>query len=336
MKSFLFLVILGIMGINSFAQNAPVAIINLYKNEIITKTGFDSKVDIFKKTQGRDLTAAEKKQVLQVLIADVLFSQEASKQGIKISDDEVMQTIRTQFGLVNLTDEQIKQMIEKQGTNWGELLASMKRSLSSQKLVLKQAQPRFSEVKTPSEKEIVEYYEANKTKFVNPDISRVSHVFFSTKDKKRSDVLDQAKNILSQIRSKKITFEEAVRKYSNDESSKAKNGDLGFLSRGDQNAQNLLGADFMKEVFNFNKGDISSPIASKEGFHIIKVTEKYAQRFLGLNDKVSPTTDLIVKDAIRNNMVNIQQQQIVVEVQQDVYSKLNKSANIQILDSSLK
>ncbi len=184
MKSFLFWVILGTVGISSFAQNTPVAIINLYKNEIITKTGFDSKVDIFKKTQGRDLTDAEKKQVLQVLIADVLFSQEASKQGIKISDDEVMQTIRTQFGLVNFTDEQIKQMIEKQGTNWGELLSSMKRSLSSQKLVLKQAQPKFSEIKTPSEKEIVEYYEANKTKFVNPDISRVSHIFFSTKDKK--------------------------------------------------------------------------------------------------------------------------------------------------------
>ncbi len=84
---------------------------------------------------------------MQVLIADVLFSQEASKQGIKISDDEVMQTIRTQFGLVNFTDEQIKQMIEKQGTNWGELLSSMKRSLSSQKLVLKQAQPRFLKLK---------------------------------------------------------------------------------------------------------------------------------------------------------------------------------------------
>ncbi len=83
MKSFLFWVILGTVGISSFAQNTPVAIINLYKNEIITKTGFDSKVDIFKKTQGRDLTDAEKKQVLQVLIADVLFSQEASKQGIK-------------------------------------------------------------------------------------------------------------------------------------------------------------------------------------------------------------------------------------------------------------
>ncbi len=174
--------------------------------KLLLKLVFDSKVDIFKKTQGRDLTAAEKKQVLQVLIADVLFSQEASKQGIKISDDEVMQTIRTQFGLVNLTDEQIKQMIEKQGTNWGELLASMKRSLSSQKLVLKQAQPRFSEVKTPSEKEIVEYYEANKTKFVNPDISRVSHVFFSTKDKKRSDVLDQAKNNFKPNKIKKNYF----------------------------------------------------------------------------------------------------------------------------------
>ncbi len=77
------MVILGIMGINSFAQNTPVAIINLYKNEIITKTGFDSKVDIFKKTQGRDLTAAEKKQVLQVLIADVFLAKRLQNRELK-------------------------------------------------------------------------------------------------------------------------------------------------------------------------------------------------------------------------------------------------------------
>ncbi|AWG43201.1 hypothetical protein CR532_00545 [Candidatus Borreliella tachyglossi] len=336
MGKFLCFLLFCVIGINSFAQNTPVVIINLHSNAIITKTEFDSKVDTLKKTQGRDLSDAERKQVLQVLIADILFGQEALKQGIKVGDEEVMQTIRTQFGLVSLSDDQIKQMIESQGTNWNELLASMKRSLSSQKLILKTAQPKFSEIKAPDEKEVVEYYEANKTKFVNPDIARVSHVFFSSKDKKRSDVLARAKDIANQIKSKKITFEEAVRKYSDDEASKAKNGDLGFLARGDQNAQNVLGADFIKEVFMLDKGDISQPISSKEGFHIIKITEMYSQKFLGLNDKVSPNVDMTVKDAIKNNIVNVQQQKIVAKVQQEIYEKLNKSASVQILDSSLK
>ncbi|AHH03065.1 Basic membrane protein [Borrelia nietonii YOR] len=336
MGNFLCFLLFFVVGITSFAQNTPVVIINLHSNEIITKTEFDSKVNTLKKTQGRDLSNAERKQILQILIADVLFGQEALKQGIKVGDEEVMQTIRAQFGLASLTDEQIRQMIESQGTNWNELLSSMKRSLSAQKLILKTAQPKFSEIKTPSEKEVIEYYEANKTKFVNPDIARISHVFFSSKDKKRSEILAKAKDIANQIKSKKITFEEAVRKYSNDEASKAKNGDLGFLARGDQNAQNVLGLDFIKEVFMLNKGDISQPILSKEGFHIVKVTEMYSQRFLGLQDKISPNVNMTVKDAIKNNMVNIHQQQIVARVQQEIYDKLNKSASIQILDSSLK
>ncbi|ACH94369.1 peptidylprolyl isomerase [Borrelia recurrentis] len=336
MGNFLCFLLFCVLGITSFAQNTPVVIINLHSNEIITKTEFDSKVNTLKKTQGRDLSNIEKKQVLQVLIADVLFGQEALKQGIKVADDEVMQTIRSQFGLASLTDEQIKQMIESQGTNWNELLASMKRSLAAQKLVLKIAQPKFSEIKAPSEKEVIEYYEANKTKFVNPDIARISHVFFSAKDKKRSEVLEQAKDIAKQIKSSKITFEEAVRKYSNDEGSKVKNGDLGFLARGDQSAQNVLGADFIKEVFVLKKGNVSNPISSKEGFHIVKVTEMYSQKFLGLQDKISPNVNMTVKDAIKNNMINVHQQQIVAKIQQEIYDKLNKSASIQILDSSLK
>ncbi|WKC57692.1 peptidylprolyl isomerase [Borrelia sp. P9F1] len=336
MRDFLCFLLVVFVGMVSFAQNAPVVVVNLHSNEIITRTEFDSRVNTLKKTQGRDLNIAERKQVLQVLIADILFGQEALKQGIKVEEAEVMQTIRAQFGLTNLTDEQIKQMIENQGTNWDSLLSSMKRSLSAQKLVLKVAQPKFSEVKTPEEKDVVEYYEANKTKFVNPDITRVSHIFFTSKDKKRSDVLAKAKDIAGQIKTKKITFEEAVRKYSEDEGSKSKNGDLGFLARGEQNAQNVLGVDFIREVFALRKGDISQPISSKEGFHIVKVTETYSQKFLGLKDKISPNVDMTVRDAIRNNMVNAQQQQIVARVQQEMYDKLNKSANVQILDSDLK
>ncbi|UER67319.1 peptidylprolyl isomerase [Borrelia sp. BU AG58] len=336
MRGFFCFLLVVIVGANSFAQNAPVVVVNLHSNEIITRTEFDSKISTLKKTQGRDLSIAEKKQVLQVLIADILFGQEALKQGIKVEEAEVMQTIRTQFGLTTLTDEQIKQMVESQGTNWDGLMLSMRRSLSAQKLILKFAQPKFSEIKTPDEKDIVEYYEANKTKFVNPDIARVSHVFFTSKDKKRSDVLARAKDIANQIKTKKITFEEAVRKYSEDEGSRAKNGDLGFLARGEQNAQNVLGMDFIRGVFALNKGDISQPISSKEGFHIIKVTETYSQKFLGLKDKISPNADMTVKDAIRNNMVNAQQQQIVARVQQEMYDKLNKSASVQILDSDLK
>ncbi|WP_024654147.1 peptidylprolyl isomerase [Borrelia persica] len=336
MGNFFCFLLFFVVGMTSFAQNTPVAIINLHSSEIITKTEFESKVNTLKKTQGRDLSDIERKQVLQVLIADVLFGQEALKQGIKVADDEVMQTVRSQFRLTGLTDEEIKQMVESQGTNWNELLTSMKRSLSSQKLILKTAQPKFSEIKAPSEKEVVEYYEANKTKFVNPDIARISHVFFSSKDRKRSEVFDQAKDIAKQIKSSKITFEEAVRKYSNDEGSKFKNGDLGFLARGDQTAQNVLGIDFIKDVFMLKKGDISKPISSKEGFHIVKVTEMYSQKFLGLNDKISPNVNMTVKDAIKNNMVNVHQQQIVAKIQQEIYDKLNKSASIQILDSSLK
>ncbi len=63
-------------------------------------------------------------------------------------------------------------------------------------------------------------------------------------------------------------FEELAEKYSDDTSTKDKGGDLGFFER------RQMVKEFDEKAFSMKIGEISEPIQTNFGFHIIKLTDK--------------------------------------------------------------
>lgn len=62
-------------------------------------------------------------------------------------------------------------------------------------------------------------------------------------------------------------FAELVRKYSEDKISVKKGGDIGWIKEG------AIDPDFSKKVFAMEKGEISEPLETPFGFHIVKLIE---------------------------------------------------------------
>jgi peptidyl-prolyl cis-trans isomerase C len=87
---------------------------------------------------------------------------------------------------------------------------------------------------------------------------RASHILVSTRD--------EAETVLSELGDGK-EFEELARKYSSCPSS-ANGGDLGFFSKGQ------MVREFEDAAFSLAEGEVSQPVRTQFGFHIIKVTEK--------------------------------------------------------------
>lgn len=139
-----------------------------------------------------------------------------------------------------------------------------------------------------SDDEINEHYENNKEKYASPEEASASHIL--VKDEK--ECLD----IYQEIIENKISFEDAAKKYSTCPS-KENGGSLGFFARG------RMVPEFEKAAFALKKGEISTPIQSQFGFHIIR-----------LDDKKAPQTKAF--DEVKEQI----QQEIVREKQKDVYS----------------
>ncbi len=87
---------------------------------------------------------------------------------------------------------------------------------------------------------------------------RASHILVSTEQ--------EANNLLNQIRSG-ASFESLAQKHSQCPSGK-NGGDLGFFSRG------KMVPAFETAAFNMEPGQVSTPVKTQFGYHLIKVTGK--------------------------------------------------------------
>ena len=119
---------------------------------------------------------------------------------------------------------------------------------------------------TPTDKEIEEYYNAHGEEFSIPENLTVRHILVKTRDEAL-----RAKRELD----KGARFDGVAAKYSLDASSKANGGLIGGPV---QRAGNIKGLgplpEFNQAAFALKEGEISQPVQSSKGYHIIKV-EKY-------------------------------------------------------------
>lgn len=101
---------------------------------------------------------------------------------------------------------------------------------------------------------------------------KVAHIFIRKKEDMTQRQLDSTKNevekIYNQIKSNKITFSAAAKKYSEDGTAQ-KGGELPWITTGKTNDQFEDAAFALKEV-----GDISEPIDVPYGWHIISLIDK--------------------------------------------------------------
>jgi peptidyl-prolyl cis-trans isomerase D len=124
--------------------------------------------------------------------------------------------------------------------------------------------------------EIQRAYSANQSAYRIPERVKVRHILIETPKPGADGKVDQkgvdeararAQDVLKQI---KATGDWAglAKKYSGDPGSKDKGGELGWLNKG----QTV--AEFEKTAFSQNKGQISDPVQTSFGFHIIQTEDK--------------------------------------------------------------
>ncbi|HLV95123.1 MAG TPA: peptidyl-prolyl cis-trans isomerase, partial [Candidatus Acidoferrales bacterium] len=114
------------------------------------------------------------------------------------------------------------------------------------------------------------YYNQHLADYKVPNSVHVEHILFKTIGKTDAEVAEikkQAEAALKQAKSG-ANFEALAKKYSEDDASKAKGGDLGWIVEG----QTV--PEFQNVAFSLPKGSISDLVKTQYGFHIIKVLDK--------------------------------------------------------------
>lgn len=203
------------------------------------------------------------KQILDGLITQKLLTQfirenkiEPSKTDIETEINKVREDIKSNPGLAGKTLEQV---LESHGSSLDDLKRDITISLCLEKYLGKDL----------DDKKLKAYYEQNKAAYDGTEV-RASHVLIDTRkmttDAELNNALDKTKKIKAEATAGK-DFSELAKQYS-DCPSKEKGGDLGFFPRKGQMVEPFAAAAFALKV-----GQLSEPVKTNFGYHIIKVTE---------------------------------------------------------------
>lgn len=114
-----------------------------------------------------------------------------------------------------------------------------------------------------SDEEVAEYFDRHKGRFSTPEMIRIKHILVKTEE--------EAKEIKERL-NKGEEFEKLAREKSTDMRTKGRGGDLGFIDR--RRYQRRFGRSFINAAFSLEKSEVSQPVRSRLGYHLIKLEEK--------------------------------------------------------------
>lgn len=155
---------------------------------------------------------------------------------------------------------------------------------------------------TVGEKEVSDYYEQNKERFMDPASVQASHILVDTED--------EAKEIAEKINAG-LEFEAAAGQHSKCPS-KEKGGDLGFFTKG------RMVPEFEEAAFEMEKDELSNPVKTQFGYHLIKVTDKKPESVSSFEE---------VKDQLTHQMLTMKQNEIYTNKSQELKDKYEVKIN---------
>lgn len=145
-----------------------------------------------------------------------------------------------------------------------------------------------------SDSEIKEYYKKNMGELASPEEIRLSHIMTKSEAaiKKTQERIKNGED-----------FAKVAKELSEDKQSAAQGGDIGSFEHG------KMPPEFNNAVKTLKKGDMSQPVKTEFGYHLIKVTD----RKKGKNADISN-----IKEDIRRVLLQEKQKEILDKYLQDI------------------
>ncbi|MEW6723922.1 MAG: peptidylprolyl isomerase [Bacillota bacterium] len=214
---------------------------------------------VYRSEFDRKVIARVGNQVLEEIITNILILQEGKKQGITVANSEVdaklaelKQRFERQYGSSTILDEYMAQS----GWTPDDLRTFLKVQIITEKILKPKIQI--------AEDDIVAYWEEHSGEFDTPEMIKASHILVATEA--------EAKDIVARLKAGE-DFAALAKEKSTDAYSKENGGSLGYFSRGDMTEA------FEEAAFRLAVGQISEPVQTFYGWHVIKLDDrKAAQR----------------------------------------------------------
>ena len=253
---------------NAHALTPLDSIAIIVNDDVITKNELNEKIRYFEnqiRVSGGSVSDMEslKKQVLERMIRDKVQLQMASQFGIQIDDINLNRMIDTMAKKNNMTLGELRSALEQEGIDFSDF-----RTQTREELIIQELQKRMVADKvTVTNQEIEQFIEASDQQGEGGTEYHLLHILIATPESASPEDIQVSQNKadeLYQQLQQGVDFKQLAMRES--DGSKALNGgDLG------KRKANELPDLFLNAIKNLKAGDVSQPVRSASGFHILKI-----------------------------------------------------------------
>lgn len=205
------------------------------------------------------------RQVLERLVVDRIQLQLAAEAGMRIEDEELNRAMEDLAARNNLSLSEFRQILERDGYDFSKLREEMREEM----LVARTHQRFVSNRVTVSPRDVNDFLATVEKQRGGDREYRLAHILIAVPEGASPEEIEESREeahaLLARLRSG-LDFAEAAVAHS-DGRQALNGGDLGWRRA------NELPTLFADEVPLLGAGEVSEPLRSPSGFHLVKVTD---------------------------------------------------------------
>ena len=227
----------------------------------------------------------QKRLIVDYLVEIQLIISKAKEYNVNVTQEDVneeLELLKSDYD----TEEAFEEALQTSGMSLEELKQMLKEDL-----IVNQVVTACTEDITVSEDEIKTYYDGNIDSFKTEAGASVSHILVATEE--------EAKEIKAKY-DKGTSFEDLAEEYSIDDNTKSQGGVLEYIA---YNNSTNYDADFLAATKQLEEGEVSEPVKTQKGWHLIKVTNVNKEDQTKAYDEV--------KDQIKEQLLTQKQNEAV-------------------------
>ena len=253
-----------------------------------------------KKTQSKEYRTFQQSLAQYLVMLEVLREQ-APKFGIMVADSDVEAQVAEIQDMFQGDQKRFDDALKKQKLTLDQLKESLR-----ERLLIDDMKAAVTKDVTVTDDEVKAYYDGHKADYTEPEVRDARHILISpfpsatgggpTVTASASDweaAKAEAEKVRGEIQNG-ADFGAEARKYSDDAATRDSGGELGNIVRG----QTV--PEFEQAVFALKKGELSQPVKTEYGYHLIQVTDITPEAQLPYDQ---------VKEKIRSSLLATKQAQ---------------------------
>jgi peptidyl-prolyl cis-trans isomerase SurA len=253
----------------SIADGAVDRIVAVVDDGVILESELVRKVDEIKRSlrAGRASLPPDSilvRQVLERMIVDKIQLQMAEKMGIQVDDDTLRMAVSQIAQRNNLTPDQFRRSLAREGLDYGDFLEQVRGEIAMGRLRASQVN---NQIKI-SDREVEHYLEVQGGSGAVADREyRLGHILIATPREASPDEVKKAREradkVVKELKAG-LDFKDASIRYSDDPQA-LEGGDLGWRKLSE------IPGHIAEVVGGMKDGEVSDPIRSPGGYHIVKM-----------------------------------------------------------------